>query len=171
MPFWEISDRIPQKTARLLELCRERGEKLAFAESCTGGLLAAFITEHAGVSDIFMGCAVTYSNEAKHEVLGVSAEDIEAFGAVSEQTARAMARQACARFGTNISAAITGIAGPSGGSEGKPVGTVDIAVAVSGDISYRRHHFSGDRHSIRLQTVEATLDMLLEALGGTTTLN
>lgn len=137
---------------------------LALVESCTGGLLAACITEHAGVSDVFMGCAVTYSNAAKHEFLEIDSENIALFGAVSEQVARNMAQAARSRFGADVSAAITGIAGPSGGSAEKPVGTVDIAVAIHGETAYRRHHFTGDRHGIRLQAVEAALDMLREAL-------
>lgn len=149
---------------QLVTACRTRGMTLAAAESCTGGLIAAYITEHAGVSDVFMGCAVTYSNEAKHQILSISKSDIDAFGAVSEQVARAMAQQACIRFGADCAAATTGVAGPSGGSAEKPVGTVDIAVAVRGVTSYARHRFNGDRHRIREQAVEAALSMLLEEI-------
>lgn len=159
-----FSDAILEKSSRVVAACRAQGETLALAESCTGGLLAACITEHAGVSDVFMGGAVTYSNDAKHEILGINAADIDAFGAVSEHTAKSMAYNACTRFEASVSAAITGIAGPSGGSEEKPVGTVDVATARRGKVTYRRHLFTGDRHGIRLQAVEAALDMLLEAL-------
>lgn len=159
-----FSEAEKEKSAALISACRARGLKLALAESCTGGLLAACITQHAGVSDVFEGCAVTYSNNAKHEILQIDAADIDAFGAVSERTARAMAYHACTRFEAQISAAITGIAGPSGGSDDKPVGTVDIATACNGAVTYRRHLFEGDRTSIRTQAVEAALDMLLQAV-------
>lgn len=162
MPF---SDSLLRKAQRVLDLCGKQGKHLAVAESCTGGLLAACFTELAGASSVFLGGAVTYANEAKHEVLGVSMDDISAFGAVSEQVAREMARGACQQFHAQVAAATTGIAGPSGGSPEKPVGTVDIAICIAGDITYKRHHFNGDRRNIRVQSVEAALDMLLEGLG------
>lgn len=154
------SKNLLELSAQVISACRSRGLTLAAAESCTGGLLAACITEHAGVSDVFMGCAVTYSNDAKHEILQISASDLDAFGAVSEHTAKSMAYNACTRFDADCAAAITGIAGPSGGSDDKPVGTVDIAVAVKGKVSYRRHHFTGNRSRVREQAVEAALQML-----------
>jgi PncC family amidohydrolase len=161
----DFPDTLHQKSAQLISLCRSKGLTLAAAESCTGGLLCTSITEHAGVSDIFMGGAVTYSNDAKHEILEISAVDIDRYGAVSEHTAKSMAYNACTRFDADAAAAITGIAGPSGGSDDKPVGTVDIATAVRGQVVYKRHLFEGDRHSIRAQAAEAALDMLITAVG------
>src|SRR5262249_10219131 len=105
-------------------LLRASGQTLALAEACTGGLLAARLTEIAGSSDYFLGSAVTYANSAKAELVGVDPATLERFGAVSEETAREMALGARRRFGATIGIAVTGIAGPGGGSPEKPVGTV-----------------------------------------------
>jgi nicotinamide-nucleotide amidase len=109
---------------------RERGMTLACAESCTGGLIAKRITDLAGCSDVFLGGCVTYANEAKEKLIGVKRETLEAFGAVSEQTAREMARGVRLALGADVGIATTGIAGPGGGTPEKPVGTVYIAVST-----------------------------------------
>ena len=146
----------------LLADYRARGLKLATAESCTGGLIAALITEIAGSSDVFTHGFITYANAAKTSMVGVPASLIAQHGAVSEPVARAMAEGALDASGANIAVAVTGIAGPGGGSAEKPVGLVHIAVArVDGETMHQRHVFSGDRASVRLQTVEAALKMFL----------
>ncbi len=117
--------------ARLLDICRERGLRLATAESCTGGLVAAALTETAGASDVVDCGFVVYSNEAKQALLDVPEATLVRFGAVSAETAAAMARGALRRSRADLAVAITGIAGPGGGSPGKPVGLVHFAAAGS----------------------------------------
>jgi nicotinamide-nucleotide amidase len=143
---------------------RRAGLTIASAESCTGGLIAAACTSIAGSSDWFERGFVTYSNEAKTESLGVPAALIAAHGAVSDEVARAMAEGALAHSHTQIAVAVTGIAGPGGGSPGKPVGTVWMALARSGAATRSELlQLSGDRRAIREQTVRAALARLLEA--------
>lgn len=142
------------------ELLRRRGDTLATAESCTGGLLAGRITEVAGSSEYFREGVVTYSNEAKTRMLGVPAALIEAHGAVSEQVAEAMARGVRKLANATFGIGITGIAGPGGGSEEKPVGLVYIALADEADVAARKFVFPGDRQFIRMLSVNAALDML-----------
>ena len=141
---------------------------IATAESCTGGLIAAACTSVAGSSDWFERGFVTYSNEAKTELLGVAATLIATRGAVSDEVARAMAEGALARSHAQIAVAVTGIAGPDGGSPGKPVGTVWMAIAASG-VATRSEllQLSGDRRAIREKTVRAALARLLEAAQAT----
>lgn len=134
------------------------------AESCTGGMVCSLFTETPGSSDVFNGGVVTYSNEAKHDILGVQIESLQQFGAVSEQVACEIAAGACKAFGTQLAASITGIAGPGGGTADKPVGTVHIACAAKGNITHKIFVFEGDRQSVRQQTTEAALDMLIDAL-------
>ena len=150
----------------------ERGLTISTAESCTGGLVGAFLTEVAGSSAWFMGGAITYANERKTSDLGVAPATIEAYGAVSHETAIEMARGALARFNTDIAIATTGVAGPSGGSEVKPVGTVYVAVALRGtapaahgEIFSRRFHFPGDRTTIRRRTAHLALACTRAHLG------
>lgn len=147
----------------LAEHLNARGWRMATAESCTGGLIAAACTELAGSSVWFDRGFVTYSNEAKTDLLGVNAALIAAHGAVSEPVARAMAEGALLRAGVDVAVAVTGIAGPSGGSEDKPVGTVWVAWARRGGITQsRRQVFAGDRAQVRQATCEAALRDLLE---------
>jgi len=122
-----LPPRLADLARRAIEENRAAGRKIAVAESCTGGLVAAALTEIAGSSDVFESGFVTYSNEAKMELLGVSRDVIETFGSVSVAAAWAMAQGAIKRTGADVAVAITGIAGPSGGSEMKPVGTVVFA--------------------------------------------
>ena len=137
---------------------------IATAESCTGGLIAAACTSVAGSSDWFERGFVTYSNEAKTELLGVAATLIATRGAVSDEVARAMAEGALARSHAQIAVAVTGIAGPGGGSPGKPVGTVWMAIAASSAATRSELlQLSGDRRAIREKTVQAALARLLAA--------
>jgi nicotinamide-nucleotide amidase len=137
-------------------------QKVCTAESCTGGLIAKTFTDLAGSSDWFDRGFVTYSNAAKHEMLGVPASLIEDYGAVSEAVANAMASGALRHSEADYAVAVTGVAGPGGGSEEKPVGTVWIAVASADQLQAQCHHFDGDRAAVR----EATLLAVLEALLG-----
>lgn len=140
-----------------------KGLTIATAESCTGGLIAAAITEVAGASSVFMRGFVTYANEAKVEVLGVPEAVLERVGAVSEEVARAMAEGALARADTDIAVSATGIAGPGGGSEAKPVGLVHLAAARRGGATiHERAVFAGDRQAVRAQAVETALALLLQ---------
>lgn len=141
------------------------GRKIATAESCTAGLLAARLTDRAGSSDYVMGGVVSYSNEAKTELLGVDSALIEQHGAVSEQVAEAMAVGALQRFGTDIAVAITGIAGPGGGTPEKPVGTVCFTVATAqGGTDTRTIKLPGNRSDVRERSTTVAMHMLLRAL-------
>lgn len=150
----------------VLEANRARGKRIAVAESCTGGLVAGVLTEIAGSSDVFDRGWVTYSNEAKMELLGIGIDLLETFGAVSVATAWAMAQGALARSQADVAVAITGIAGPGGGSAKKPVGTVVFARARRGadpkEIVADQKDF-GDlgRSEIRLQAVRCALELLM----------
>jgi nicotinamide-nucleotide amidase len=148
--------------AALLELYRHAGLRIATAESCTGGLLAGRLTDVAGSSDVLERGFVTYSNESKTELLGVSTALIAKHGAVSAQVARAMAEGALAHGPAEVAIAITGIAGPGGAMPGKPVGLVYLALARRGRETFvERHQFPGDRPAVR----EATVDRAIELLG------
>ncbi len=161
-----FSDELKQAASSLIDTMRQRGLMMATAESCTGGLIAGLITEIAGSSDVFDRGFVTYSNNAKHQMLGVPEAMLETYGAVSEPVAHAMAEGALKNSRADIAIAVTGIAGPGGGSVDKPVGLVHIAVA-------HRHHDTlhqacrfGDigRDQVRLETVKAGLVMLEEVV-------
>ena len=148
-------------TKRLATLLVEKGWMLASAESCTGGLIAAACTELAGSSVWFERGFVTYSNAAKIELLGVDPAAIEAHGAVSEVVARAMAFGAVRRSRAQVGVAVTGIAGPTGGSQDKPVGTVWFGFMVDGHLTSEMRRFDGDRNAVRVATVAQALDGLL----------
>jgi len=157
-----MSDDLRAAAATVLDLCRARGLKVATAESCTGGLVAGALTEIAGSSDVVDRGFVTYSNEAKQRMLGVSAETLDKFGAVSRQTAEEMARGALGRGGADLVVAITGIAGPGGGSKDKPVGLVHFAAAArSGALTHKEMRY-GDigRSLVREKSVLQALEML-----------
>lgn len=157
----------PAVTA-LGERLRARGERLATAESCTGGLIAAACTAVAGSSDWFERGVVSYSNEAKHELLGVPNAVIAANGAVSEPVVVAMAGGLLARARADWTLAVTGIAGPGGATPGKPVGTVWLALARrDGPVQAWRLQWDGDRSAVRTQTVERALAALAAALDDT----
>jgi nicotinamide-nucleotide amidase len=146
------------------QLLKMRGHTLATAESCTGGLLAGRITEVPGSSEYFLEGVVSYSNEAKVDLLGVPKELIEAHGAVSEEVAAAMAQGIRKRAGSTFGIGVTGIAGPGGGSEEKPVGLVYIALADDSQTTTRKFIFPGDRQFIRTLSVNAALDMVRRRL-------
>ena len=151
------------RAERLLALCRAGGLRIATAESCTGGLIAACLTDIAGSSDVVDRGFVTYSNEAKNDLLGVPEALLIRVGAVSEEVARAMAAGALERSDAHLAVAVTGIAGPGGGTETKPVGLVHLACAgPGGAVSHRRAVYPGDRGAVRLATVETALDMLID---------
>jgi len=149
----------------LLDQCRRASVRLATAESCTGGMIGAALTAIAGSSDVVECGFITYSNEAKHDMLGVPMVHFETVGAVSEAVARAMAEGAVARSRADIAVSVTGIAGPGGGTETKPVGLVHMAVARHGRESlHERHVFDGDRDAVRQQTVTAALALIGQGL-------
>jgi nicotinamide-nucleotide amidase len=149
---------------RVGEALKARGEKLATAESCTGGWVSMALTAVAGSSDWFERGYVTYSNAAKREELEVADDTLRRHGAVSEETAREMAAGAQRKAGAQAALAITGIAGPTGGSAAKPVGTVCFAWAHGGKISSETRRFEGDRESVRRQSVQHALRGLLQRL-------
>jgi nicotinamide-nucleotide amidase len=155
-----------RQSERLLQSLREAGFMIATAESCTGGLIAGLLTEIAGSSDVVERGFVTYSNEAKNECLRVPLRMIEQHGAVSEQVARAMAQGAVAQSKAQIAVAVTGVAGPGGGSAEKPVGLVHVAVArEDGAVLHKRLEL-GDigRTEVRMATVREALDLVAAAL-------
>lgn len=161
---------LPQETldaARdLLAAMEARGLTLATAESCTGGLIAAALTAIPGSSAVVTRGYVTYSNDAKAEELGVPAEVLARLGAVSEETARAMAEGARARAGVDLALSCTGIAGPGGATPSKPVGLVFIAAARLGaETRVQRHVFPGDRTAVRAATVAEALALAARMLG------
>jgi nicotinamide-nucleotide amidase len=151
--------------AALLERYRKVGRRLATAESCTGGMVVARLTDIAGSSDVVERGFVAYSNEAKIELLGVPAELIGHYGAVSAQVARAMAEGALAHSRADVAVSITGIAGPGGATPGKPVGLVYLALACKGrETRVERQHFAGDRPAVRAAALEEALSLLDAAL-------
>ena len=141
----------------LLREARKRNVTLSFAESCTGGLLGAALTDIPGSSDVFIGSAVCYSNDAKKNILSVPGDLLASFGAVSSECALAMAKGALKQFGSGIALSVTGVAGPGGGSEEKPVGTVWYALAgLCGEHAFL-HHFPGERRQIRNRAMNTAL--------------
>jgi len=158
-------EHLNEAAERILALCRAGGFTIVTAESCTGGLVAAALTEISGSSDVFERGFVTYSNAAKKAMLGVSASILERYGAVSQETAEAMAAGALARSPADFAVAITGIAGPTGGSQDKPVGLVHFAAAARDGRLIAREKRFGDigRRQVRLASVAQAL-ALLEAL-------
>jgi len=156
---------IPARAAELGKALQARGARVATAESCTGGLVAGAITAIAGSSAWFERGFVTYSNEAKIEMLGVAAGTLAAHGAVSEATAAEMASGALARSRADVTVAVTGIAGPDGGTPGKPVGTVCFGWARRGGaVATATRHFPGDRAAVRAATVDVALQGILDRL-------
>lgn len=156
-------ENLDELASRVIEIFREKGLSLALAESCTGGMIAETITNVAGASDIFYGSAVTYVNSAKEHILGVARETLEKHGAVSSECAEEMACGARRVYGADVAMSVTGIAGPGGGSEAKPVGTVWFGFATKDGAETFRRRFDGDRAAVRRQTVEEVLRRLAEA--------
>lgn len=149
----------------VLDAARARRLTLATAESCTGGMIAAALTAIPGSSDVVDRGFVTYSNQAKIDLLGVPPGMLAQYGAVSEPVARAMAEGAVENAPVDVAVAVTGIAGPGGGSPGKPVGLVHMAVARRGAATlHARHQFQGDREAVRQAATAAALALLLQAV-------
>jgi len=150
----------------LLEAARQRGLTIATAESCTGGLVSGALTSVAGSSDVFDRGFVTYTNEAKQQQLGVSAKSLDNMGAVSEAVVKEMAYGALANSMADIAVSVTGIAGPGGGSNEKPVGTVWFGIAQLGEapVAILKQFDGDDRSSVRSQAVITALSLLLEAI-------
>jgi nicotinamide-nucleotide amidase len=158
------SDDLREKAEKVLVACRAAGWMLATAESCTGGMVAAALTEIAGSSDVVERGFVTYSNAAKSALLGVPEAVIAAHGAVSAETAEAMARGALAHAPVNVAISVTGIAGPGGATPEKPVGLVHFGLALrDGSCRSERHVFAGDRAAVRRQAAARALELLAEA--------
>ena len=154
--------------ARALDICRAAGLRVTTAESCTGGLIVGALTEISGSSDVIGRGFVTYSNEAKMEMLGVSEPTLKAHGAVSEATVREMTAGALKAAGqdADIAVAVSGVAGPGGGTPEKPVGTVWISIERRGrPAAAERHVFAGDRQTVRLKTVARALELIASAAG------
>ena len=151
----------------LLQACQKRGIMLATAESCTGGMIIAALTDIAGSSAVVDRGFITYSNEAKIDMLGISAATLDAYGAVSRETAIEMAAGALARSRAGLTLAVTGIAGPGGGSAEKPVGLVWFGIGLAGETVAAEHKLFDDngRDFIRRETVRHALELGLRALG------
>jgi nicotinamide-nucleotide amidase len=156
---------IAKRARAVLTAFEAAGKMLATAESCTGGMVAAALTDIAGSSTVVERGFVTYSNRAKAQLLGIDPALIEAKGAVSKEVAEAMARGALANSATDVAVAVTGIAGPGGGSPEKPVGLVWFGLSVSGQPTTTEHEvFAGDRAAVRRQASEKALALLLDGL-------
>ena len=150
--------------SRLVKLLLEKDLQINCAESCTGGMIASLLVNVPGVSEILMESYVTYSNEAKHRLLGVEQEALSEYGAVSQQVAFQMAEGAARAAGADAAIAVTGIAGPGGGTAQKPVGLVYIGTYLCGNIRVTENHFLGERYEIRKQAAEAALLQLTAQL-------
>lgn len=171
-----VTETIDTLAASVVKYMTAQGLTLSLAESCTGGLIAAAITSVSGASQIFLGSAVTYTEDVKTKLLGVSSQTLAKYTVYSEQTALEMSKGANELFGSDYSVAVTGIAGPSGGTPEKPVGTVYISVAsrekqtvrrfdLCGDRNYENYEYDKlDRRSIRMLTVMHSLEMLADVL-------
>lgn len=158
-------DRLVGLAERLQARCLKRGIRVATAESCTGGLVAAALTAVPGSSGYVAGGVVSYSNEAKRDLLDVPEEVLAAHGAVSAQVARAMAEGARRRFGADLAISVTGVAGPDGGTAAKPVGLTYLGIADDDGFDIRRHLWDGDRAANRVASVVAALELMLERVG------
>jgi nicotinamide-nucleotide amidase len=141
----------------LLRLLKEKGLTLSTAESCTGGLIGKELTDIPGSSSVFMGGIIAYSNDVKVRILRVPQNILEKHGAVSEECAKAMAVGACNILHTKCSLSVTGVAGPDGGTEEKPVGTVCIAYCIANNVVTKKYDFAGDREAIRVRTMKTAL--------------
>lgn len=155
-----------KQSAEFLSGCRDKGWKVSTAESCTGGMISGILTEIPGSSDVFDRGFVTYSNDAKMELLGIPGKTLDDYGAVSEQTATAMARGALDRSRANLTVAVTGVAGPGGGTADKPVGLVHMAAYREDGAFLQKVCQFGDigRSNVRLATVKEALNLMTELL-------
>ena len=151
----------------MMTLCSEvlktlRGKTLVTAESLTGGGIGAWLTSVSGASEVFKGGVISYTNEVKHELLGVSLQTLKVHGAVSVQTAEEMAVGARNMLKADVAVSVTGLAGPGGDEYGNPVGTVCIGYCDAGESFAVKHHFEGDREEVRNQTIRAALELVLD---------
>ncbi len=150
----------------LIDVLRSKGLRMSAAESCTGGMIGCMMTSVPGSSDVFLGSAVTYSNDSKESILKVSHQTLLDHGAVSEETAREMVLGSINAYGSDIAVAVTGIAGPGGATDVKPVGLVYIAVADGPRIVVTKNNFKGDRQSVREQTALEALKLAKDMAEG-----
>lgn len=151
---------------RLQAVCVERGLRVATVESCTGGLVGAAITTIPGSSEYYLGGLITYADAVKRDLAGVPTDVLAAHGAVSAQVALAMAEGVRARLGADVAVSVTGVAGPSGGSEAKPVGLTYVGVADANGTDVRRFLWTGDRASNQADSAVAALELVLARVGG-----
>lgn len=151
---------------QLIEALRSKGLRMSAAESCTGGMIGCMMTSVPGSSDVFLGTAVTYSNDAKERILGVKHQTLMDHGAVSMETASEMAKGSVEVYESDVAVAVTGIAGPGGATPEKPVGLVYIAVADGPRTVVTKNLFQGDRQSIRNQTAVEAIKLLIELVEG-----
>lgn len=156
--------KIDETAAKLVAMLREKNLTLATAESCTGGGVGHAVTAVPGSSDVYLGGVVSYSNDVKERVLNVSSETLKSYGAVSQQTASAMAQGVRMLIGSDIAVSITGIAGPASDDTNKPVGLVYIGVSYRDKITVKENHFSGSREVVRDQSILEALCMVVEML-------
>ncbi len=153
-----------EEAKKLVELLKEEGLKMTCAESCTGGMIAAAVTDIAGSSEVFERSFVTYCNRAKHEMLGVKKKTLKEYGAVSKETVKEMALGAAAAAKADVAVSVSGIAGPGGGSEEKPVGLVYMGVYVKGRVKTKKFNFEGDREAVRNAATEAALKLVIKQI-------
>ncbi len=163
---WEklMFDRGKPEAAQLLDLLRKKNLHISTAESCTGGMIATSLTAIAGSSDVVNGGIVSYTNQVKHEVLGVKTETLEKYSAVSEECTREMAEGVAKLLKTEVSVSVSGYAGPTGGTAEKPTGTVCFGFYVQGKTSSATKHFIGDRANVRREAVLFAVHELIEKL-------
>ena len=162
MPSLQLN--ISSLAKKLVSISTEKQVTFGTAESCTGGLISAFVTDIAGASAVFFGGVVSYDNSIKKNLLGVRAQTLVEKGAVSPETAQEMSLGALRALQVDYAVAVTGIAGPGGGTAQKPVGLVYISTASQNEVIVTENHFSGTREEIRLQTVEKALSLLIAAI-------
>lgn len=162
MPSLQLN--ISSLAKKLVSISTEKQVTFGTAESCTGGLISAFVTDIAGASAVFFGGIVSYDNSIKENLLGVRAQTLVEKGAVSPETAQEMSLGALRALQVDYAVAVTGIAGPGGGTAQKPVGLVYISTASQNEVIVTENHFSGTREEIRLQTVEKALSLLIAAI-------
>ena len=161
-----MSEDLRRASAAAFEKLRARGEHVSFAESLTGGMIAAALVENAGASDVLGESYVTYAPEAKMRILGVRRETVDTVGVVSARCAREMAEGVRRISGADWGVSATGLAGPDGGTEETPVGTVFIGIAGARGVEAREYHFTGNRGEIRAQAARAALEALGKAMEG-----
>lgn len=164
LKYYYIGRGTESLSAVLVRMLKEKAKTISFAESCTGGLLSKMITDISGSSAVFKGSVVSYANDVKSNLLGVDDEVLKSFGAVSRETALEMLHGCKNLFKTDIAVAVTGIAGPDGGTQEKPVGLVWTAIDVCGDLEVKEHLFSGDRDAIRERSAKYIFDSIIKKL-------